>query len=173
METLRNAIVQTLQSQELRSNMTRKQSLALRNLRQPSTSVIESGVNALDLIPSEEVKTETLTKAIAILQANFGTEFSSEKISVLFDMIREECWSEERFQRTLKWFLKNKKFPSWTVSDWFDYGVKLYPRAWYLKQCHENGGYAPIGIQFYKLPDEKIAYKYKDDEELPFEELFF
>ena len=54
-----------------------------------------------------------------------------------------------------------------------DYGVKLYPRAWYLKQCHENGGYAPIGIQFYKLPDETIAYKYKDDEELPFEELFF
>jgi hypothetical protein len=136
-------------------------------------NVIANGVNALDLIPSEEVKTETLTRAIAMLQANFGTEFSSEKISLLFDMIRNEGWNEERFVRTLNWFLKNKKFPSWTISDWFEYGIKLYPRAWYLEQCNKAGGYAPSGIQFYKLPDGTIGYKFRDNEELPFEELHF
>ena len=133
----------------------------------------ELGMNALELIDSPPVCIMTLTKATAILQANYGTEYSQEKIALLFDMIREDGWSEERFQRTLKWFLKNKKFPSWTISDWFDYGIKIYPRAWYLKQCHENGGHATSGIQFYKLSDGSVGYKYKDSEELPFEELFF
>jgi hypothetical protein len=133
-------------------------------------NAIENGVNALDLIDSPEVETSTLTKSIAMLESNFGTEFSKEKIALLFDMVREEGWSEERFTRTFKWFLKNKKFPSWTISDWFDYGIKLFPYSWYLKQVHEQGTSINSSIQRYKLPDGTIAYKLKDSEELPFDE---
>ena len=131
------------------------------------TGEIESAVSGLDLIPSKPVDTQTFTKAIAVLQANYGTEYSPEKTAILFDMIREEKWSEERFNRTLNWFLKNKKYPSWTISDWFDYDVKLYSYGWYLKQVRENGASINNSIEAYTI-DGVTGYKYRDGSELPF-----
>jgi hypothetical protein len=131
-------------------------------------SEIEFEVSALDLIPSKEVDSETFTRAIALLQANYGTEYSPEKTALLFDMIREEKWSEERFGRTLRWFLKNKRYPSWSVADWFDYDVKLHSYGWYLKQVHEQGPTINNSIEVYTIAEGVSGYKFIDGNELPF-----
>ena len=90
---------------------------------------------------------------------------------MLFEMIREEKWSEERFQRTLKWFLKTKYNQAWTMSDWFQYGVKLYPFAWVRQHCHKNG---LREVDFIRTLDVYMVdgirlYKQKDGVELPLE----
>ena len=87
---------------------------------------------------------------------------------MLFDMIREEKWSEERFNRTLCWFLKNKKYPSWSISDWFDYDVKLYSYGWYLKQVREQGALINNSIEAYTITDGITGYKFIDGNDLPF-----
>ena len=158
----------TLQSLELRrqgqaSGMVPKNSAALRSLKQPSTLVIENGINALDLIDSPPATTASLQTAVAVMQANYGTEYAPEKIALLFDMIRDEGWSEARFNRTLKWFLKNKPFPSWTIADWFSFSVKVYPLEWtYGKSRNEYEGY--------ELPEGVTVYKPIDGVKLPFPE---
>lgn len=133
--------------------------------------MIEKGVNALDLIDSPQVDSGTFTKAVAILQSNYGIEYSDEKVALLFDMVREDGWSEERFTKTLRWFLKNKPFPAWTISDWFSYGVKVYPYAWYLEQVTKFGKAVNKQIQAFILPDGTRVFRYRDDERLPFEEV--
>ena len=151
-------------SPEQPSVMTRRQRSALEILKHDSLNVIETGVNALDLIPSEPVSTKVFVKARAALQANYGTEYSDEKMALLFDMIRDDGWSEEKFVRTLKWFMRNRPFPSWTIADWFAYSVKVFPRAWYLKQCTEGRANE---IETYLLDDGTYVYKFRDGEELP------
>lgn len=133
--------------------------------------MIENGINALDLFDSAEMQSDVFVGAVAALQSNYGTEYSQEKVALLFDMIREDGWSEERFMRTLKWFLKTKPFAAWTISDWFSYGVKVYPYAWYLEQVNKNGGSINKQIESYRLPDGVIVFKYADGENLPFEKL--
>ena len=139
----------------------------MRNLRQPSEIVTVNGVNALELIESQPVSHTSFLKAVAQLEANFGTEYNREKTTLLFDMVREEQWSEERFNRTLKWFLKNKPFPAWTTSDWFSFSVKLFPYEWYLKQCRE-GANVREQMDIYELPDGTLGYRFRDGQELPF-----
>jgi hypothetical protein len=132
-------------------------------------------MNALALIDSPPVNSLSFTKAVAILEANYGTEYSPAKTAALFDMIREDGWSEERFTRTLKWFLKNKPFPAWNMADWFQHGVKIYPYAWYLKQQAEAGPYRNVlkEMDVYKFADGVFGYKWRDGEELPFERASF
>jgi len=110
-----------------------------------------------------------------MLEANYGTEYNSEKAALLFDVVREEGWSEERFLRTLKWFLKNKPFPAWTVADWFQHGVRVYPYEWYLEQQAKAGPYRRVldQMEMYRLPDGIVVFKWKDGEELPFEKIDF
>lgn len=135
--------------------------------------MIANGINALSLIDSPPVETTTLTKAIATLQANYGTSYSPEKIMLLFEMVRDEHWTEEQFTRTFKWFLKNKPFPAWTIADWFQYGVKVYPYAWYLRQQNEAGPHVDVlkKMDRYRLPDGTTVFKWKDGEVLPFERI--
>jgi len=85
-------------------------------------------------------------------------------------MIHDEHWSEERFVRTLKWFLKNKRFSAWTVADWFDYGVKVYPYSWYLDQVHEFGREVNDRIEAYRI-NGVVVYRYADGQELPFDRI--
>lgn len=128
--------------------------------------MIDNGVNALDLADSPEVSTETFAKSMAILQANFGAEFNRERVSVLFDLIRKDGWSETRFTAVVEWFLKNKRFPTWTIADWYDYGIKVYPEAWYRKRCTES--YNPLPhLDRYRLPDGTIVYREKDGQTIP------
>lgn len=143
----------------------------MQNLRQPSPLVIESGVNALDLFDSPEVSPSTFTSAVAFLQANYGAEYSQEKTSMLFDLIREENWSEERFKRTFRWFLKNKPYTAWTIADWFSYSVKIYPMEWYHNEQHKSGIYTDVRNQMdiYILPNAERGYRYRDGIILPFE----
>jgi len=152
--------------EEQPSSMARKNLQTYAILKKPSESVIENGVNGLDLIASPEVEVETFTKAMAVLQANYGTEYSREKVALLFDMIRDEGWSQHRFQRTFRWFLKNKPFASWTISDWFSHSVKLYPHEWYLMQCKE-GVKVIDRMDIYELPNKTWVYKWKDGIDLP------
>lgn len=103
-----------------------------------------------------------------MLEQNFGTEYSNEKWLMVVEMIRDEAWTEERFQRTFKWFLKNRFFPAWTIADWFAFGVKLYPYSWYLEQINKNGASVTKQIECYRVAEGVLGYKYADGQDLPF-----
>jgi len=129
-------------------------------------------VNGLDLIPSETVSGRDLIEATEILERNFGVRYDKQKIVDLFNIVKHEGWTAERFRRTFLWFLKNKRFPAWTIADFFDYQVPVFPYEWYLKQQNEAGPYRDVRLEMdaYRLPDGKtIVYKWKDGVELPFE----
>jgi len=133
--------------------------------------VIQNGINALELIESEEVRPETFSKAISILKGNYGADYSHEKALLLLEMIREEGWTEERFMRTFKWFLKNKPFPAWTIADWFQYGVRLYPLEWANQQAHEFGSGVWDRMDIYEVEStdgkKVLLFKWKDGEDVP------
>ena len=129
--------------------------------------VNSSGINALDLI-GEKASGKDYAKAKALLEMNYGIEYQKEKFSMLFEMIAEEQWSSERFMRTVKWFLKNKKFPNWTIADWFEFGIKLYPYSWYQEQLSK--GIKHEEMEAYRI-NGKILWKMKDENDLPLEKV--
>ncbi len=97
-----------------------------------------SGVNALDLIGSKITASDKV-RAEQLIQMNYGVEYPSEKFQMLYEMIENDNWSSERFQHTLKWFLKTKKFPNWTIADFFEHkSPKLYPYSRYLSELEKN-----------------------------------
>jgi len=142
-------------------------------LRNPSDSVIQNGVDAFSLIESPVVTPSTFTKAVAYLQQAYGVDYPKEKFSILFDLIVDEGWNEERFTRTLKWFLKTKYNQAWTIADWFQYGVKLYPFRWVREYCHKNGLREVDFVQTLDvyMVDGVRLYKMKDGIELPLTKL--
>ena len=107
-----------------------------------------------------------------LLEQNFGVKYPKETFAILFDMINDEGWSEERFQRTLKWFLKTKYNQAWTISDWFQYGVKLYPVQWMHEQINKMGNPPRAWERFerYRI-NGVVAVKLKDGIDLPFERI--
>lgn len=105
----------------------------------------------------------------AMLEQNFGIGYGREKMSMLLSMMKEDGWTEDRFKRTLRWFLKNKFNPAWTVSDWFNHEVKVYSYSWYLKQVHEKGVEVNDELEVVYLPEGKIGYRYMGEEPLPFD----
>ena len=90
--------------------------------------------NALDIILSPPVSAQTLESTREMLRTAYGAEYSDGKMILLFAQISDDGWSEERFQRTLKWFLRNVKWAAWTIADWFSYTVPIYNYAWYTAQ---------------------------------------
>jgi len=133
--------------------------------------VSQEGVNAFDLIPSKPVSAETFIKAAAYLQQAYGIEYPAEKFSILFDLVREENWTEERFNRTVKWFLKTKYNQAWTIADWWQYNIRLYPFVWVRESCRKSG---QSEIEFIKTLDVYLVdgvrlYKLKDGVDLPLE----
>ena len=154
----------------LHSNTDQRKSNALETLKRCSESVTknaEAGVSLFDLVDSPPVSRAAFARGLAVLQANFGTEYSPEKTAVLFDMIREDEWTESRFNSTLAWFVKSKKFPSWTVSDWFDHDVKLYPYSWMLKQV-AAGVDAKTDLEIWEVEYNVFGWKMRDGVPLPF-----
>lgn len=142
-------------------------------MRNPSDSVILNGVDAFSLVNSPVVSPSTFTKAVAYLQQAYGVDYPKEKFSILFDLIVDDGWNEERFNRTLKWFLKTKYNQAWTIADWFQYGVKLYPFRWVREHCHKNG---LREIDFIRSLDVYMVdgvrlYKQKDGIDLPLEKI--
>jgi hypothetical protein len=139
----------------------------LQNLKNNS----EREINALDLI-GNPVSAIELLKAEELLKMNYGVDYPKEKFSMLWEMIKEEGWTDIRLKETLKWFLKRKKFPNWTVADWFEYGTKLFNNAEYLKQLNEIGKSLNEQIEWYII-NGVYLWKYKDGIELPFEKAVF
>lgn len=170
METMSNVATQILQSHGQHLSTRKPMQNALAQFKNPSNVVIENGVNALALLDSPPVSASTITKALIIIEQNFGAEVAKNKAELLFDMVTEDGWSEKRFDMTFKWFLKNKPYPSWTIADWFSYGVKLYPQQWYFEKCTQ-GRNVLKEMDRYKLADGVIGYKWKDGIELPLEKL--
>ena len=128
-----------------------------------------AGINALDLIGSKASSYEIM-KAEELLKLNYGVDYSKEKFTMLWEMIVEEGWTNERLKATVKWFLKNKKYATWTIADWFEYSVKLYPYSWYLDQIQQFGGSVNQQIEKYKV-NGIVLYRYNDGSRLPFEYL--
>lgn len=148
-----------------------RRSTIIESLQSRSPYVVKNGVEALDLIPSHPVKPESIALAKSILEQNYGMTYPKEKFALLFDLIEESGWSEARFQAVFKWFRKNKYNQSWTESDWFQYGVKLFPFQWVRNHCAENN---IREVDFIKGLDCYIVegvrlYKQKDGYDLPIE----
>ena len=173
METLNNPLEKVMPQQGLPSGTPQNKSKNLNLLVNPSDSVIENGVNALDLVGSQPMSEESFIKAIAYLQQSYGIDYPKEKFSILFDLIRDEKWTEERFQRTLKWFLKTKYNQAWTVADWFQYNIKVYPFQWVRNYCNKNGIREVDYIKTLDcyLVDGIRVYREKDGAELPLQKV--
>ena len=138
-------------------------------MQQNLQKVSEKGFDALALI-GESVTAQDCAQAESMLKMNYGIDYPKEKMNMLWSMIKEEGWSAEKLKATVKWFMKNKRYPNWTIADWFDYKVKLYPYSWYLKQVNEFGGDVNEQIERYRI-NGKVFYRYMDGTELPFEKL--
>ncbi len=134
-----------------------------------SNSLLENpnGFNALDFA-GERIVSDDLIKAEEILKLNYGIDYPIEKFTILWEMIMEEKWTKQRLMATVKWFLKTKRYPNWTIADWFDYQVKLYPHSWYIKQINE--GVKSSEIECYKI-NGKAYFKLIDGITLPFEKV--
>lgn len=126
-----------------------------------------NGFNALDLM-GEKISWSDIEKAEELIKINYGIDYPKEKLTVLWNMIKEANWTNERLERTVKWFLKTKKFPNWTIADWFEYEVKLYPHAWYLEQISK--GYKNDDLCAYKI-NGRVFWKFNDNVDLPFEKI--
>ncbi|MHB8335807.1 MAG: hypothetical protein ACYDEE_00120 [Ignavibacteriaceae bacterium] len=123
----------------------------------------------MDLIGSKAAPDDFI-KAEVLIKTSFGVIYPQEKFSLLWELILEEGWSKERFNLTVKHFLKHKKYASWNIADWFDYSVKLYPYSWYLDQIHQFGAAANKTIERYRIQG-KVLYRNYDGSILPFEYL--
>jgi hypothetical protein len=122
-------------------------------------------IDALDLI-GEKVKPDEIFKSEELLKMNYGVEYPQEKFTMLWEMIREEGWTNEHLKQTVKHFLKNKKFATWTIADWFDYGVKLFSYTKYLEELSKKGAAFNNEIEWFRI-DGVPFWKYKDGVELP------
>ncbi|MEW6507206.1 MAG: hypothetical protein AB1432_05615 [Bacteroidota bacterium] len=121
-------------------------------------------VNALDFI-GEPIKAADILKAEEMLKMNYGIDYPTEKFSMLWEMIKEQGWTDYRLKETLKWFLRNKRYPNWTIADWFDYSVKLFSYAEYLDKLNINKGLNEQ-IEWYNLHGI-YCWRYKDGTEIP------
>ena len=162
-------------SQELRAQVSKGQNTTLTapNVsRRVETSLrllkASCQADGLDLIPSEPVTNEDVVKAAALIEQNSGTTTADAKWMMLAQMIVEEGWSRERFQRTLKHLLKSHKWQSWTLADWFSFGIEVHPYSWYMEQVHARGATVNDSIECYRLPDGTVCYRYADTQRLPF-----
>ncbi len=79
----------------------------------------------------------------------------------LYDMIREEGWTEHRFANTCAWIAKNIPFANLTANDFF--------RAPMSRLKPYRGG-TPGAIDIYKI-EGKYFWKERDGQELPFEKV--
>lgn len=142
-------------------------------MRNPSDFYVQNGVDAFAIIGGELVKKETLATAKLFVEQNLGSEIPKEKWMILCELIVEANWSEEKFQRTVKWFLLNKCYPAWTIADWFQFNIKLYPFAWVREACRKSG---QSEVEFIKtlevyLVDGIRLYMQKDGTDLPLEKI--
>lgn len=130
-------------------------------------------INALQLI-GKPLNAEDIVKAEEMIRMNYGIDYPKEKFAMLWEVIQEEGWTDYRLRETVKWFLKTKKFPNWTIADFFEFGVKLYSHNEYIRQLNENKNLNEE-IEWYYVPTgdgEKIMmWKYKDGVELPLEKV--
>ena len=171
MEELARVLKQTVSLSVPPSDMGRRTSNALRILASQSEGFAigkTATVSGLDLIPSPQVSEQSILKAAAFTEQNFGVKYAPEKWIMLSQMMVSEGWSEERFKRTYEHFLTTQKYPNWTVADWFSFDIDVHPYAWYLEQVHVNGVSVNLSIECYKLPNGKICYRYVDGQTLPF-----
>lgn len=171
MDRLQTIIGKLQPNNEQHSDTQKRTNLALMTLKANSNNSTESGVNHLDLIPSVPLSNDIFLRSIAMIEQAFGLPIPTEKSAMLAEMIKDEGWSEARFKAVVKWFLKNKYNPAWTIHDWFSYGTRLYPESWYHKKVSEMGDQANYQIERYKLKDGLHGYKFIDGEILPFEYL--
>jgi len=124
-------------------------------------------INALDFI-GEIASNDDFYKAEQYIRASYGLneyEESKSKFNTLWSLVKNENWTSERLIRTTIWFLKSKKFATWTIADWFEYGVTLHPYSWYLEQISLGNS---DRIEAYKV-NGQIMYKLIDGQNLPFD----
>lgn len=122
--------------------------------------------NALDFVGNKISKVDII-KAEEMLKLNFGINYSKEKFAMLWEMILEEEWTDFRLKETVKYFLKTKKYPNWTISDWFDYSQEVYCYNEYLSKLNENRQLNDQ-IEWYSINGVRV-WKYKNGFSLPFE----
>jgi hypothetical protein len=105
----------------------------------------------------------------ALLEANYGMEYSGQKVSVLFELLREENWSGERLKRVTKWICKNLKWATWTTADFMTAPLgNLYNYAWVLEEVHKDRS-AMKRMEAWKVSEGVVLWRYADGTDLPYE----
>jgi hypothetical protein len=101
----------------------------------------------------------------AILEAAYGTEYSQQRIDILFDLCRERGWSGKRLQDTAKHIISTKPWVAWSIADFMlPQGTKLYPYPqWY--EAHKS---PKPKIDIYRV-EGILLCKPQDGLSLPFE----
>lgn len=96
-------------------------------------------IDALDLI-GERAGPKDFLECEAVIETNYGVDYDPEKFSMLWSMVKQEGWSAKRLKETVLVFIKNNKYPSWTVADFFEHGCKLYNYTQYMKELDKYRG---------------------------------
>ncbi|GEM_PF-2501079 len=145
----------------------------LEKWKRASDEIKNEGFNALELVASPLVTSKDLVKAQYDLEINFGTEYDKNKMVQLFAVMQSDNWTRLRFQRTFQWFLRNKRYPAWTIADWYEFGIKVYPEAWAYHKIGLEPHYNRKSFDWYKLSTGEIVCKFQDGIELPLEKYEF
>ena len=99
----------------------------------------------------------------------YGADYPKEKFQMLWMLIKEENWTKERLMRTVKYMLKNNKYPNWTIADFFSYKIELHSYEWALNENMKSQGAMSRMLKF-KIKDKIFfCYPSPDAETLPFE----
>lgn len=135
-----------------------------------SASFNDNGVSLMEIVDltappiarSDEVMVQ------ATLEAAYGTDYSQQRIDILFDLCRKKGWSGERLRKTAEWMISNKPWVAWAVSDFLTAsGSRLYPYpSWYEREASKR----KIKIDIYKVGDVLMCRE-QDGVDLPFEKV--
>ena len=130
-------------------------------------------VPTLDLI-GEPLTPEFFGICSKQLELNFSQEFPREKYILLYNTLKRDNWTNERFENAVDWVLRNLKFPTWTIADFCKVETpKVFNHFEYLRRLNQFGETYNDGISCYRK-NGVTFYKENDGVELDksFEKIF-
>lgn len=105
------------------------------------------------------------------LEAAYGTEYSQQRVDMLFDFAREEGWSGQRLIETVKHVIRSSKWKDWTVADFLSTPTgELKNYNWVLEELAKDRT-AQSRMVGYRVGGVTL-WKYADGKELPFPKVY-
>lgn len=130
----------------------------------------ENGILVAEVF-NDPITSVGFSDCIKRLAVNFGIDYAGrnpEKLALLFEEMLIAGWTNEWMKQATRYFMKNNKYPTWTIADWFDLPLqKLYTHSQYTAKITEFGRGFNSEIQWYDL-EGVFLWAYKKEGELPF-----